>query len=175
MRSRWILVPVGLATILTVGAVAIYSLRFNSLPPQTTVDRILLEKSARRLTVFHNGQALKWYWVSLGRQPTGPKKFEGDGKTPEGEYCIDWRKEDSSFHLALHVSYPDPSDVAEAEAAGRSPGGAIMIHGIRNGLGFLGPLHRMYDWTNGCIAVTNAEIEELWRAVPNGTRIEIRP
>ena len=113
--------------------------------------------------------------MSLGREPVGPKRFEGDGKTPEGQYVIDTRKEDSSFHLALHVSYPSRQDTVYAESQDQSPGGAIMIHGIRNGLGFLGPLHRAYDWTQGCIAVTDAEIEELWRAVPNGTPIEIRP
>ena len=161
--------------ILIVGGAAIYSVRFNSLPANATVDRLLLEKSARRLTVFRDDQALKSYTVALGRQPLGAKQFEGDGKTPEGVYTIDWRKENSSFQLALHVSYPQPSDAAKAVAVGRSPGGEIMIHGIRNGLGFVGPLHRMHDWTDGCIAVTNAEIEELWRVVPNGTPIELRP
>jgi murein L,D-transpeptidase YafK len=161
--------------IMMIGAVGIYSLRFNALPPDALVDRILLEKSVRRLTVFQDRRALKSYSVALGRQPTGAKQFQGDGRTPEGKYTIDWRKENSSFHLALHVSYPRPADIAAAEAAGRPPGGAIMIHGIRNGLGFLGPLHRICDWTDGCIAVTNSEIEELWRAVPNGTPIEIRP
>jgi len=157
------------------GAAVTIGLPSSPLPPETTVDRVVVEKSARRLTVFRDGVALESYAVALGQEPVGPKQFEGDGKTPEGTYTIDWRKEDSSYHRALHVSYPNPEDVAAAEAAGRSPGGLIMIHGLPNGFGFLGPLHRAFDWTDGCIAVTNAEIEELWRVVPDGTPIEIRP
>lgn len=141
----------------------------------TVADRIVVEKQVRRLTVLKNGTALKSYVVALGRNPVGAKQFEGDGRTPEGEYVVSGRKEDSAFHLALRVSYPTATERAAAEAHGRSSGGDIMIHGLRNGLGFLGPLHRVYDWTEGCIAVTNSEIEEIWRAVPDGTVVEIRP
>lgn len=96
-------------------------------------------------------------------------------RQPEGLYKIDYRKADSSFHRALHISYPNAGDKAKARKLGVSPGGLIMIHGIKNGAGWIGNLHRFADWTNGCIAVTDAEIRELWRAVPNGTPIEIRP
>jgi len=175
MRGRRVLILLGLVTAVAAGAVAVHHLRFHPLPPGTRVDRILVEKSARRLTVFEHGRPLKTYTVSLGRHPVGAKRFEGDGRTPEGRFIIDWRKANSDFHRALHVSYPRRSDRARARAAGRSPGGAIMIHGLPNGLGWVGPLHRLYDWTNGCIALTDAEIEELWRTVPNGTPVEIRP
>lgn len=148
---------------------------FDPLPDEVHVDRVVLEKSRRMLTVFHDGKPLKTYEVSLGRNPVGPKRFEGDGRTPEGRYTIDWRKPDSAFHRAMHVSYPSAADAAFASAQGKQAGGAIMVHGLRNGLGFLGPLHRAVDWTDGCVAVTDREIEELWRAIPNGTPIEIRP
>lgn len=147
-------------------------------PPRLSnsiADRVLVEKNARRLTLFHNNVPIRTYDIALGRQPEGPKQFEGDNRTPEGRYIIDSRKKNSSYHRALHISYPSPRDVAFAARQKRSAGGNIMIHGLPNGMGSLGPLHRLRDWTAGCIAVTNAEIEELWRAVPDGTPIEIRP
>ena len=148
---------------------------FRALPAGVIADRVLVEKSRRTLSLFRDGSLLKEYVVALGPHAQGPKQFEGDGRTPEGTYVIDSRKSDSAFHRALHISYPNTSDSAFAEAHQRSVGGAIMVHGIRNGLGFLGRLHRAYDWTNGCIAVTNREMDELWRAVPDGTPIELRP
>jgi murein L,D-transpeptidase YafK len=148
---------------------------WNPLPTGTTIDRILVEKSARRLSIFKNGKKLKSYRVSLGRNPVGPKEQEGDMKTPEGVYKIDRRNPHSGFHLALHVSYPSDNDQARAAASGVSAGGDIMIHGIQNGLGWIGALHRLHDWTVGCIALTDEEIEELYRITPDGTPIEIRP
>jgi murein L,D-transpeptidase YafK len=138
-------------------------------------DRVLVEKSQHKLTLYRAGVPLKSYSVALGKSPTGAKRFEGDARTPEGLYLIDFHKADSAFHRALHISYPSQSDTAFAQAQGKQPGGAIMVHGLRNGLGVLGPVHRMMDWTNGCIAVTDREIEEIWRAVPDGTPIEILP
>ncbi len=138
-------------------------------------DRVLVEKKARRLTLFRNNTPLKTYEIALGRQPEGAKRFEGDNKTPEGRYVIDTRKKNSSYHRALHISYPSSRDAAFAAQQGRSAGGSIMIHGLPNGMGSLGSFHRLRDWTAGCIAVTNTEIEELWRAIPDGTPIEIRP
>lgn len=140
-----------------------------------TADKLLVEKSKRQLTLFANGKVLKVYRISLGKQPTGAKEREGDQKTPEGNYIIDYHKRDSNYHLALHISYPNEDDLERARRDGVSPGSAIMIHGIRNGLGWLGELHQAWDWTGGCIAVTNEEMEELWQAVPDGTPIEIRP
>jgi murein L,D-transpeptidase YafK len=138
-------------------------------------DRVVVEKSERRLTLYSHGMPLKAYCVSLGAQPQGAKQREGDNKTPEGIYRIDFKNAGSGFHKALHVSYPSPADRARAAAAGVSPGGEIMIHGLPNGLGFLGRLQRFRDWTAGCIALTNRDVDEVWRAVPAGTPVEIRP
>jgi murein L,D-transpeptidase YafK len=148
---------------------------WNPLPPGTRIDRILIEKSARRLSVFTNGRKLKTYRVALGRNPVGAKQEEGDYKTPEGTYKIDSRNPKSTFHLSLHVSYPSEEDNARAADRGVLAGSDIMIHGIRNELGWIGTFHRLNDWTVGCIALTDEEIEELWRVTPDGTTVEIRP
>jgi murein L,D-transpeptidase YafK len=145
------------------------------LPAGARADKILVEKSERRLLLLRLGKPFRVYRIALGRTPIGHKEHEGDGRTPEGSYRIDSRKPDSSFHRALHVSYPNSRDLQAARSKGVDPGGAIMIHGIRNGLGWLGDLHNWVDWTAGCMAVTDWEIEELWRAVPDGTPIEIVP
>jgi murein L,D-transpeptidase YafK len=145
------------------------------LPPGIIADRVLVEKAARRLTLLRNGTPLKTYRMALGRAPVGPKEQEGDHRTPEGVYVIDLHKEDSDFHRALHISYPEQRDLDQAAARGVAAGCDIMIHGIRNGLGWIGAFHRRTDWTAGCLAVTDFEIEEIWRAVPDGTPIEVRP
>ena len=147
----------------------------RSFPPSGIADWILVEKKARRLTLFRDSKPLKSYDIALGQQPEGPKRFQGDNKTPEGRYRIASRKQNSDFHRALRISYPSPDDDAFAAQQNRSAGGDIMIHGLPNGMGSMGRLHLLRDWTAGCIAVTNIEIEELWRAVPDGTPIEIRP
>ena len=140
-----------------------------------TADRVVVSKSDRTLTLYRGGQVLKKYKVTFGREPVGAKQREGDDRTPEGQYVLDSRNFNSRYHIALHVSYPNAEDRRRATAAGYSPGGAIMIHGLRSGFGWLGPLHRTINWTHGCIAVTNSEIEEIARAVPNGTPIRIEP
>jgi murein L,D-transpeptidase YafK len=150
-------------------------LNLHPLPANVTAERVLVEKSVRRLTLLRNGTLLKTYRVALGRAPVGPKEQEGDQRTPEGTYRIDFHKEDSDYHRALHVSYPEQRDIDRAAASGVSPGSDIMIHGLPNGRGWIGAFHRRSDWTAGCIAVTDFEIEEIWRAVPDGTPIEIRP
>jgi murein L,D-transpeptidase YafK len=147
----------------------------SALAPSVQAERVIIEKSARRLTLLAHGVPVKTYRVALGGEPVGPKRREGDRRTPEGVYTVDSRLERSGFHRALHISYPSEADRRLADSAGFAPGGAIMIHGIRNGLGWLGRAHRAIDWTSGCVAVTNPEIEELWRAVPDGTPVEIRP
>ena len=146
-----------------------------ALPPGAVADRVLIEKAQRRLTLFSGSRPLKSYRVALGDHPIGRKQREGDGRTPEGLYVIDSRNRQSRFHRALHVSYPNPADRERARRLGVAPGGDIMIHGLLDAFAPLGPLHRLTDWTSGCIAVTDDEIEEIWRAVPNGTRVEIRP
>jgi len=147
----------------------------NPLPPEARADHVLIEKSTRRLVLFRGSTVLKTYKVALGRVPLGPKQREGDKRTPEGSYIIDRRNNRSSFHRALHISYPTPKQMAAAAESGATAGGDIMIHGLRNGLGLIGAFHRITDWTAGCIAVTDAEIAEIWRAVEDGTPIEIAP
>jgi len=142
---------------------------------KATADRILIEKKERLLTLFSKGKALKTYKIALGGNPNGPKERQGDSKTPEGTYVIDSRNKDSRYHLSLHISYPNEKDRKRAKQLGVSPGGDIMIHGIKNGFSWVGDLHTEVDWTKGCIAVTDEEIEELDKLVPNGTIVEIRP
>lgn len=127
--------------------------------------------------VLLDGQdrVLRRYKISLGKHPKGHKQQEGDERTPEGHYVISGRNFNSRYYLSLKISYPNLHDVAQAKARGVSPGGDIMIHGLPNGLGWFGTEHRRYDWTDGCIAVTNAEMEEIWRMVPDWTPITIYP
>ena len=141
--------------------------------PLPRADRILVDKSDRTLTLFAGGQPIRTYrGIQLGDAPEGHKRFQGDERTPEGRYTIDARNPASAYHLSLRISYPDAADRAYAAARGRSPGGDIFIHGQPNAL----PAGRLPgDWTDGCIALANAEIEEVWQAVPDGTQIEIRP
>ena len=172
---RRILVSLSVAGVL-IGGIYFYAHHvWNPLPPETSIDRIVVEKSARKLSVFRDGKELKNYRVALGRNPIGAKQEEGDMKTPEGAYKIDSRNPQSDYHLALHVSYPSEEDVAHAAERGVNAGFDIMVHGIRNGDGWIGAFHRTHDWTAGCIALTDEEIEELWRVTPDGTPIEIRP
>ncbi|HEY5893053.1 MAG TPA: L,D-transpeptidase family protein [Chthoniobacterales bacterium] len=140
-----------------------------------TANRILVEKSKRSMSLFRDGRMLKAYSIALGPNPQGHKQQESDGRTPEGIYWIDWRNPQSKYHLSLHISYPNAEDVKSAAARGVSPGGDIMIHGLPNGTDSGGKVPLARDWTAGCIAVTNAEIEEVWAAVPDGAEIEILP
>jgi len=144
-------------------------------PGDAGAARIVIDKSAHRLTLWRGGRAFKTYQVALGRGGLAPKSRQGDDLVPEGSYRIDGRNAQSAYHRALHVSYPNAADLARARKLGVRPGGDIMIHGLPNGYGWLGPVHRFRDWTRGCIAVTDDEIEELWRLVPAGTPVEIRP
>ena len=130
-------------------------------------DLVLVRKHRRELLLLSGTSLLRTYRISLGPQPAGPKQQEGDGRTPEGRYTIDWRNPNSKYHLSLHISYPDAEDRARALAAGIDPGKDIMIHGQPNGESRTG------DWTQGCIAVTNAEMEEIWSLVFDGTPIVI--
>jgi len=143
--------------------------------PTGPADRVLIEKKARRLTLFAKGKQLKSYPIALGGNPDGPKERQGDNKTPEGIYRIESRNRNSSYHLALRISYPNERDKKRARELGVSPGSDIMIHGIKNGFSWVGGLHTEVDWTKGCIAVTDQEIEEIEKLVPNGTTVEIRP
>ena len=138
-------------------------------------DKVLIEKKERRLTLLSKGEVIKSYKIALGGNPVGPKERQGDNKTPEGTYFIDSRNRNSDYHLSLHISYPNEKDKMRAKELGVSPGGDIMIHGIKNGLAWVGASHAGIDWTKGCIAVTDQEMEEIYKLVPNGTIVEIRP
>jgi tetratricopeptide (TPR) repeat protein len=148
---------------------------FDSAIQRGSVDRIRIEKSARRMMLISQGEVLKSYNIALGGNPVGPKERKGDNKTPEGTYVIDGRNKDSRFHLSLRISYPNERDKNRAKELGVSPGGDIMIHGIKNGFTWVGDAHTGVDWTKGCIAVTDQEIEEISKLAPNGTIVEIRP
>ena len=138
-------------------------------------NRVLVVKSERRLYLLRDGEPIKSYRVALGRRPVGPKVKEGDGRTPEGIYVLDWRNPRSQFYRSIHISYPDAGDIAFAHRRGLAPGENIMIHGLSSDFEMLGPHHIRFNWTEGCIAVTNKEIDEIWAAVDDGTLIEIRP
>lgn len=134
------------------------------------VTRVIVNKADRRMFLLHNEVVLRSYRVDLGFAPFGHKRFEGDGKTPEGDYTIDRRNPDSDFHLSLGISYPNEADAELARSAGRSPGGDIFIHGQSNRLWGAGR-----DWTAGCISVRNREMEDIYAMVRNDTPITLNP
>jgi len=137
-------------------------------------DKVLVIKNEMRLVLLNHGAILKSYKVAFGRNP-GRKTRRGDGRTPEGRYIVDGRNSASRFHKALHLSYPNAFDVVNSRVSGVPPGGNIMIHGLPAGFDDVGPLHAARNWTRGCIAVSNAEMDEIWQLVPDGTPVEILP
>ena len=143
--------------------------------PATKADQVIVVKNQRTLILLSHEKVLRTYKVALGRTPVGAKEQEGDHKTPEGRYILDRRNAASRFYKSIHISYPNEQDKQRAAQHGVSAGGDIMIHGLPNGFGWLGAAHRTLDWTDGCVAVTNAEMDEIWELVPDGTPIEIRP
>lgn len=143
--------------------------------PAPRADRVLVLKKERTLQLLRHGKVIKSYKIALGGNPVGPKTRQGDHKTPEGVYVLDFRNSHSQFYKAIHISYPSAVDRKEASKKGVSPGGDVFVHGLPNGYGAIGAAHRLKDWTDGCIAATNEEIDEIWQAVPDGTPIEIRP
>ena len=140
---------------------------------QPNVDFIIVSKHDHRLSLFRKGRLVQAYAVALGRGGQGAKTRASDNKVPEGLYSITGRNARSAFHLALRIGYPTPAQTQLAQSHGVDPGGNVMIHGLHRGMGWLGALHRQIDWTRGCIAVTDDEIEAIWRDVPNGTPIRI--
>ena len=175
MKKGWIITGVVLAVV--VGGVYVADKLYpgmaaTTLPP---IDKVVVKKGERTLSLLKAGTVFKTYRVSLGGEPFGHKEREGDSRTPEGNYFIDWRNPHSQFHLSMHISYPNTEDHTHAERGGYSPGGAIMIHGRPNWIGWIDFLFEGQDWTNGCIAVNNIEMEEIWNSVRNGTPIEIHP
>jgi murein L,D-transpeptidase YafK len=159
-----------------VGIIFTYAnLPMTPLPADAKADSVLVLKRERKLILLRGDQRIKEYSIALGANPIGKKIMEGDERTPEGRYKLDYRNPKSIAHLSIGISYPDQNDVAQARAKGVSPGGAVMIHGLPNGYGYFGRLHRLMDWTDGCIGVTNPEMEEIWRCVQEDAPIEIRP
>jgi len=138
-------------------------------------DKVVVIKKKRLLLLVRGGEVLRSYRVAIGRNPVGTKTRQGDNRTPEGEYVLDRRNPRSRFYRSIHISYPNPADINRAQQRGVSPGRDIMIHGLPRNYENVGDLHTVTDWTKGCIAVTNAEIDEIWTFVPDGTPIEIRP
>jgi murein L,D-transpeptidase YafK len=178
MPHRWI---VGVITALAIGAAATSADAATNphgpdrAPDGIKADAVLVLKSKRQLLLLRDGSVLRSFHIALGRNPRGAKIEEGDGRTPEGHYVLDWRNPESRYYRSIHISYPSPSDVERAQALGVSPGSEIMIHGLPNGLGPIGPAHVRSDWTEGCIAVTDAEMDEIWAMVDSGTPIDILP
>ncbi|MEM8765868.1 MAG: L,D-transpeptidase family protein [Pseudomonadota bacterium] len=159
-----------LALVLCLGTTLSASLAYGT----EKASRILVDKSERTLVLFSSGKPIKSYPVSLGRNPVGHKRYEGDKRTPEGIYIIDGKNPNSAFHLSLHISYPNERDKRIARERGWDPGGAIVIHGLPTGLIKTSAKYEK-DWTDGCIALSNAHIEEIWGLVDEGTLIEITP
>lgn len=144
-------------------------------PHRLTVDRVIVLKSARELYLIAGSHIVRNYRIALGRYPSGHKIKQGDSRTPEGRYTLDFKLDDSAFHRAIHISYPNEADRERADVLGVDPGGQIMIHGLPPDWTARSLGHPNIDWTNGCIAVTNAEIDEISKLVPTGTPIEIYP
>ncbi len=138
-------------------------------------DSVLVIKSEAKLYLKKNGEVFKTYHIAFGANPKGHKQQEGDERTPEGKYILDYKKENSSFYKAIHISYPNNEDKKRAKEKEVSPGGQIMIHGQKNGIGWLSFITQCFNWTDGCIAVSNSAMEEIWNAVNTGTPIEIKP
>lgn len=132
-------------------------------------------KQQRVLQLLSHGQVMEQFHISLGHDPVGHKQREGDGRTPEGPYTLDYKNDHSGYHKSLHISYPNSADIASARQRGVSPGGDVMIHGQRNGWGWLGFITQYFDWTLGCIAVRDSEMDILWSLVDVGIPIEILP
>lgn len=149
--------------------------RADTPKPAPRIDRIVIIKSKREMTLMREGKLVKTYRVALGTQPVGAKQRQGDHKTPEGTYVIDSKIEHSQFYHALHISYPNAADRERAQKLRVSPGGDVEIHGLGAKYGWVGAAHREHDWTDGCVAVTNQEIDEIWPMVAVGTPVEIRP
>lgn len=161
---------------LLVVALCLFSAAEGEEPPRP--DRVAVYKAKRKLYLYKGDRILKAYNIALGRNPKGHKQREGDSRTPEGRYILDWRNPDSKYHLAIHISYPNDADRERARKRGESPGGDIMLHGYPDGA--FGSIWSRYwflgkDWTDGCIALPNAAMDQIWKSVRNGTPIDIYP
>jgi murein L,D-transpeptidase YafK len=172
MKNRLFIILI--LTIATVG-LFIFLHSNNPIDKSIKIDKIIIEKSKRELQVYSHDKLIKTYKISLGRNSVGKKEFEGDKKTPEGQYIINDKNPNSGYYKNLGISYPNKKDNENANRIGKNPGGQIKIHGIKNGFGWIGKLHLLMDWTAGCIALTNKEIDELYEIIKVGTPVIIKP
>jgi murein L,D-transpeptidase YafK len=161
--------------LLIVGLTIYYFYPEDKLRSGVKINKLVAYKSKRQMLAYSNGQLVKTYKISIGKQPIGDKEFKDDNKTPEGIYFINDKNPNSTCHKNLGVSYPNKNDIANAKRLGKSAGGDIKIHGILNNFGFISKFHRWFGYTHGCIMVTDEEIDELYYAVKMGTQIEIKP
>ncbi|MBX7047184.1 MAG: L,D-transpeptidase family protein [Ignavibacteria bacterium] len=175
MVKKIILIFISAMGVLLACAVIYNFLPEEKLQRNDKIDKIIVVKSLRKMEVYSNGKLLKVYNIAVSRNSIGDKQFEGDEKTPEGIYFINDKNPNSGYHKNLGISYPDSTDIKEAGLLNKPAGGDIKIHGIRNYMGFIGKFHRLRDWTRGCIAVTDEEIDEIYEHTPIGTPIEIKP
>ena len=175
--SHWLFIVIGfsLAIMTSTSAIAAegFSENTQAMLNNIVIDKVFVDKSARTLQLLSDNKVIKTYHIALGGNPVGHKQQQGDKRTPTGSYILDYKNEKSKFYRSIHVSYPNAADKARAESRGVSPGGDIMIHGQKNGFGHLAAINQQRDWTDGCIAVTDNEMDEIMAAVEIGTPIEI--
>ena len=175
--SHWLFIVIGfsLAIITSTSAIAAegFSENTQAMLNNIVIDKVFVDKSARSLQLLSDNTVIKSYHIALGGNPVGHKQQQGDKRTPTGPYILDYKNEKSKFYRSIHVSYPNAADKARAKSRGVSPGGDIMIHGQKNGFGHLAAINQQRDWTDGCIAVTDNEMDEIMAAVEIGTPIEI--
>ena len=164
-----------LLSLLIIATITYYFFPEKPFPPNSIITKLVVYKSKRQLLVFSGDKLLKTYTISLGHQPIGNKEYEGDNRTPEGYYLINSKNPNSTCYKNLGISYPNEKDLKEANKKGISAGGDIKVHGLKNGQNLIGKFHRFIDWTNGCIGVTNKEMDELYFHVAIGTPIIIYP
>ena len=145
------------------------------LKPGEKADLVVVEKNRHTLSLYKEGKLLAAYHAAFGGDPAGPKEREGDNKTPEGRYLLDYKNAGTGYHKAIHISYPNAQDIARARKLGVQPGGAIMVHGQKNNYGWASFITQRFDWTLGCVALANDDMDEVWDHVEVGTPIEIRP
>jgi murein L,D-transpeptidase YafK len=162
-------------TVLSAFFLCVLSTAQTAAKPALHADRVIVLKKERTLQLLNQGKVLKTYRVALGGDPIGPKARQGDHKTPEGTYVLDSRNAHSQFYKSIHISYPNARERTAARQKRVPPGGDVFVHGLPNGYRAIGAAHRLRDWTDGCIALTDEEIDEIWRAVSDGTPIEIKP
>jgi len=174
-NRKWLRLFSVLIPLLGLGCLSVYYFwPLTSIPKGVVIDHIVVYKSGHRLQAFSQGRLVATYVMAIGKNPLGPKEYEGDLKTPEGIYTICDRNPNSAYHKNLGISYPNLTDRARAKQLGRPTGGDIKIHGLKNGRGYIGRFHRWRDWTNGCIALSNTEMDELYAHVQTGAVIEIK-